>query len=512
MNGNDPVVGDSIGESILGTLQGLLNGTVEVVAGAIGIFITASQTIRVVASGVAAAATRSTIQKVEATYTDVAIPPADLADMVERNVIPGTGLPNIPAIPSDLPSVPVMIPGFDTIAEAAKSGVSPATLAALVTNTGEPYGVIDGLRLLNRNYDLPAVNDAGTGIELADAAAAQAIDMPTYLRALLYSRVNPEFYDDVLKLRQDTLSRADAIELALKQVVSNDVAQRLYAQAGGIPEQFSAMLSATGNTIGPEEAVHLWWWGVQNPDDVLITDTELDQIIAHSRINPEFTDVLKKTARRFLSTYQIHQALVAGTVDVDTAIDWMVGEGYSTAQAQAFANVATSTTTTAVKTLTESIILTDYEGGYYTQAEATTALEAIGWPAEAIPAVLATYDARKVIAMRNAAVTKLQKAFMAYHLSAPQVRSQLASIGIPETAADQYIQVWEVELAAKVETLTAVQIGNFVANGIISAETGLERWEQLGYNATDAQYLLAYYPPPGVQGGSTLPTSDTGLQ
>lgn len=502
----------SVGESILGLLEGLLNGTAEVVAGAIGIFITASQTIRVVASGVAAAATRSTIQKVEATYTDVAIPPDDLADMVERNVIPGTGLPNIPGMPAGLTPPAVMIPGFDTVAEAAKSGVSPATLAAMVTNTGEPYGVMDGLRLLNRNYDLPGITDNGLGQAVSDAAVNEAIGITEYLKALLYSRVNPEFYGDVLLLRQETISTADALELALKAVVSPDVGRRLWAQAGGMPDQFDAMLSATGNTIGPEEAVHLWWWGVQNPDDVLITETELDQIIAHSRINPEFTDVLKKTARRFLSTYQIHQALVAGTVDVATAIDWMVGEGYSTAQAQAFANVATSTTTTAVKALTESIILTDYEGGYFTQAEATTALEAIGWPAAAIPAVLATYDSRKVIAMRNAAVTKLQKAFMAYHLSAPQVRSQMASIGIPETAADQYIQVWEVEQAAKVETLTTVQIGNFVVNGIISPETGLERWEQLGYNATDAQYLLAYYPPPGVQGGSTLPTSDTGLQ
>ena len=77
---------DSLGHTILNAWESAIQGSVEVLTGAIGLVTTARQSIRTVASLVAQAASQSTLNTVMSQFQDVPISPAVLADAVIRNL------------------------------------------------------------------------------------------------------------------------------------------------------------------------------------------------------------------------------------------------------------------------------------------------------------------------------------------------------------------------------------------------------------------------------------------
>jgi len=382
-------------------------------------------------------------------YTDVPLSPADLADMVERNIImPGTGEQ-----------------------EAAKSGMSPANFDLLVKDTGEPYGIEQALNLLRRGL----------------------ITQERFTEVLYYSRVRNEFLPDVLDLAHDTMSQGDAIEAALKEIIPNDQAADLFAKAGGLPDQFNTLLAAAGNPVGVEHAVMMWMHGV-------ISEQELQTIVAHSRINPMFYDVVKTTGLKWLSVIQIELGLKAGTVTPDDATRWLTQDGYPPDQIAAFVMGASAGKTAAHKQLNESQITELYEAGFFTADQASAELQALGYDAGETPWILQLYEEKRKIAMAQAAVNQVRKVYLARRVDDTAATTMLDGLGIDPGARDQYLAVWKVEQESELKELTAAQIGSAFKKGIVDDNGALIRWVEMGYTNADAAILLALYggnPPAG---------------
>lgn len=403
--------------------------------------------------------TRQYVQGLNAVFRSTILTPADVADMVERGIISEA----------------------DGEAEASQSGMDARRFRLLVEDTGEPPGIVQALELLRRGE----------------------VDEAWFRRVVAYSRVRTEYTAALLKLAYAPMSAADAVEAALKQVLPEQDAQRRFVVAGGMAEDFSVLLSAAGNPIGPEAAANLWAHG-------LIDAARLEQVIAHSRINPQFADLVRLTHHKWLTAFQIETALKAGTIHHDQASEWLLADGYPADQVAAFVGALAGPAVQKAKADTEGQVVALYEAQMIDHAAALADLAALGYPKAAAEVVLAAAEARRVNAQQTAAIGKVRAAYLAGRQDDGKVRAELARLGVAGDAVAGFLTAWSIERASTVRELTAAQIGHLLKVGHWTRQKATARWEAMGYTADDAADLAVIYggvpatpapPPPGSARG-----------
>lgn len=479
----------SIGESVLSAFGALANGAVETLATIIGTWETARQSIRTVATGIAAAAMQSTLNTAMAKYQEVPLSPAVLADMSIRNLGAESGI--------------------DLVQEASYSGIDAKRFAALALDTGESYGIVDALRLWHRGTYLtapqlvsgviPGSVQYAPGQSLGTTYGITEGELDT---VIYYSRVRDQFIPDLKQLSWDTMSGADAVNLAVKGIATTELAEQFFLASGGMPEQFQLLYEAAGDSVGVEHAVELHAHGD-------ITTDQLQSVILQSRINPRFYDVALLANRRWLPPYEIKAAVAGGVTSIATATRWMVEMGYPADQAAAFVSGAAAGTVHKAKAETEAMVLAEYEAQIITEAEATKALADLGYTATAIPYLLETYTARRVITMRNAAITRARTAFVDYLITAEQASADLVLLGLPTAAVSQFLTAWTIEQRTNIKRLSAAQVGKLAVDGIIDGVNAVARWVQMGYAPEEADLLLHIYAPGSKATAGTVPSVTT---
>ena len=484
----------NIGEDILAFLQQLITNPVAALSEVFGTITTARQSIRTVASGIASAVTQADINKALSEYPHVPLTPAVLADMSIRQL----------TIPPDASGIDPAL-----VTEAALSGVDPSRFAAMALDTGESYGIDQALALWHRGSFMPApVPNPDTtpgappfiaGGLLGDTYGITEAELD---KVIYYSRVRDQFIGDLKKLSWSSMTGADAVNTLVKGRVDYDLAKAWFEASGGMPEQFDVLYEASGDSIGVEKAVELH-------AHKMISDGQLHDVITQSRINPRFYDVAKITNAHWLAPYQIEKAVAAGVVDGPTAMTWLIEQGYPEDQAAAFAATGLSGTVHSVKAETEGMILADYEAQILSEAEARDALKNLGYQDAAIPFILETFTARRVIAMRNAAITRARAAYIDRLITEAQVRVDLAALGMPTAAVEQFLTAWTIEQSLNVKRLSAAQVGKLAEDGIIDANNAVARWVQMGYAPEEAQLLLYIYQPGSKAKPGTTPAVTT---
>lgn len=499
----------SLFDTVKSTIASVVNLSADDLAKALGLFFAARAAISTVAGQVAQIVTTQAVQKVQAQHLDIPLTPAVLADAVIRNIIPGPGASKKGTLLSGI--------GDNSVEqEAALSGISLDRLNALIADTGESYGIIDALRLYNRGLSMTALeedpNYAATG-NLYKAGASLAttygITEDELKTVIYYSRVRDQFIPDLLKLAKNTLSPADAVEMAVKQIVPDATAEALFEAAGGVKEQFSALVAAAGDSAGIEHAMELYNHG-------LINKTELQQILGLTRINPRFYDLYLPAdgstppmSRRWLSPYEVSEAVKAGTITPDDGLEWMLQAGYPEDQAAAFTTAISTGASASVKRETEGQVVASYTAHMIDAADATTALKALGYTDAAVGFILESATARRIISAQNTAVARVRAGYLLGELTNDQATTELSQLQVPQAAITAYLVDWAVERRTPHEHLTTAQVGKLLEEGYITAETALEKWQAAGYTPGDAALLLYIYPPPAGQ-STTTPTSVPG--
>jgi hypothetical protein len=516
----------SIVTQITDAIGAVVNLSADALAKGVGLWTAARAAVSTVASGVAAAAVQTAINNVNAKYHDAPLTPATLATAIVRNVLPdssgGAGTP-----PSGYPAALYTgVDGHSATVEASYSGIDGNRFAALVGATGMSYGVMDALRLYNRRVNLWSLSpnpDYTPGAPLyvggTDLGSQYGIELPEVYEVIAHSDVRPEYSGDILKLAHDTISPADAVAMAVKEIVGVDVGQNLYAAAGGIPDQYQALVDASGDAAGIEKAVSLWMHGA-------ITFTELVQVLAMSRVNPRFYgfytprpdtaaalapgDGIDESApstwesgwsipanAHYVGAFEIGALVKAGTISAATALTWMLQEGYPQDQAQAYANQG-GTPSDTVKQQTEAMVLDEYAAGMYTEAQATAALENMGYTAASIPIILESAAAKMSLAARDSAVTKVKNSYLHGSISATQAQVDLGELNVPSTAITNYLTAWAVELGTPTAHLPPSEVGWLLERGFLTPAAAVAKWEAMGLGSADASLLLNRYPPNSV--------------
>ena len=473
-------------------------------AQALGLWTAARAAIQTVAAGVAQAATQATVNAANAKYLGQPLSPAQLAVSIVRNVLPDSsgGAGKAPA--GYPPPLYTGVAGNSPTAEAALSGLDGNRFAALVGSTGMCYGVVDALRMYNRNTNLWAMTPGPDVLDRDAALRGRRRPGPAVrhhpgraaTRSLPTRDIRPEYSDQLLKLSRNTISPADAVEMTVKQIVPQEVGQNLYAAAGGIPEQFAALVDAAGDSAGVEKAVELTAHGV-------IDDGQLAQIVGMSRMNHRFyylTQVDAKTGQRplnmkWLAPYEVGEALAAGHVDATTALEWLLDNGYPQDQAAAFVATKSTATVAKVKEETAAQVLKLYGAKLWTSAEATKALGELGYTAAAIAVLLEQAESQAIIAAHNSAVSRVRAAYLVGQITDAKASTDLGELGVPAAAISAFVADWRIEAATPHTHLSAAQVGKLTEEGKLTAEQAQAKWVAMGYSADDAALLLLIYPP-----------------
>jgi hypothetical protein len=503
---------------VLNAVTSIANASAEDIAKVLGAYQAARAAIQTVAAGIAAAASQSTINTANAKYHGVPLSPAVLATGIVRNVLPdssgGAG-----ATPANYP--PPLYSGVDghsATDEAALSGLDGNRFAALVGATGMSYGVIDALRMLNRNANLWALdveNPAGTFPVYAggtDLGTEYGISPQEFAEVVAHSDIRPEYIPDLLKLARNSISPADAVEMVVKQIIDQNTGQNLYAAAGGIPAQFPALVAAAGDSLGPEKLVDLLAHGS-------ISYAQAERALGMSRVNPIFyyayldpaTDGPGPVHNKYLAPYEVGEAVSSGHVDAATALNWLLDEGYNQAQAEAFISAKSTTAVAKVKEETTAQVLKMYGAKLYDQAEATTALTNLGYTTAAVPVLLAQAEASSIIAAHNAAVSRVRASYLVGQITDTQATVALQSLGVATAAINDFISDWHVELTTPTHHLSEATVGKLLKEGYITPEQAQAKWVAMGYSADDAALLLLIYPWPGQEpAGTGIPAATAG--
>jgi hypothetical protein len=369
----------------------------------------------------------------------VPISPADASDMVVRQILTRD----------------------EGATQAAMSGVSGSDFDNLVAITGEPPGPMDLLKLWLRG----------------------AIDKPTLEEAIRYSRIRDDYIAYVEQMAYSQMSPADAIELAVKQIVSNDDAAAYFERGGGLASDFNMLLDGAGNSIGAEAAMGLWNHG-------LIDQAEVERILAHTRINPSFYADAELLRHKFLGVIQIQSMIKAGTVSEADATSWLLADGYEADQVAAFVGAHSSTGGSTAKSETMGLVTSLYTDHLLTATEAEAALLDIGYTTEIADLIVANVDAKRALAQTSAAVGAVRAAYITRRITRLAASGDLDSLGVPADARDQWLTDWDVELSTHVKTLSEAQIVAAVKKSVFTTAEALARLEQLGYSSGDATVLI----------------------
>jgi hypothetical protein len=133
----------------------------------------------------------------------------------------------------------------------------------------------------------------------------------------------------------------------------------------------------------------------------------------------------------------------------------------------------------------------EYQAGILDRATATARLVELGETPATAAAQLSLADYRVVRSSLTAAMTKTRTLYVGWRIDRQQASNELDALGIPATARDRALTIWDAERELNRPDLTPAQIVKAAKKGVLTAAEGLARLLERGYLDADARILLA---------------------
>lgn len=376
--------------------------------------------------------------------------------------------------------------------------MAPDLAASAIVRLRSSFGDMDDIAARNglNAADFEVMRQLAASYPPSSTAIQMArlgiIDQPELSRYLSRDGVAPEIIDKWLQLQHLPLSPAEALEAYIKGFLDEGRAKDYWVKGGMRAEDFDIAKKSVGDAVGVEAGNRLFLHRQ-------ISAQDLDLIIRHSRINPEFEPIAKKLGLHWMSAFEVQRIFSAGGCTIEEATRWLKEDGYPDDQIAAFTRGHTNGKAAAQKEASLSVIETSYEAGMIDRGAAEAAVTNLGYDRGQVGLILDTADARREVQSMNAALAAIRKAFLSGKYSETQASAAMDRIGIHPKARDAYLQDWPVEKAAAVKELTEAQIASLYKKGIISEAYVVKRLQGLGYDDEDIGLLMfgMGFPKPG---------------
>jgi hypothetical protein len=348
---------------------------------------------------------------------------------------------------------------------AARAGVDAEDFQIIIGNTGEPLALESLLEAERRGF----------------------IDKATLDRGIRQSRVRNEWIPTANKLAFSPMSTADAVEAVVQGHLSESAARAKAHQNGLEPGDFAPLLATAGEPLSRTEMEQLFNRG-------LVTRAEVEQALKESRLKPKYTGLAFDLHVRLPEPRQVISALNHGTVSKAEASKILGEYGFSHQTVAMLVATGAAGRVAAHHALTVGEIRQLYSDRIFTPDHARQLLHGLGYDEADATSLLASWDLLAGAAITRQAIGVIRSRYVARVIEDQAAKLDLDALGIPATARDHYLSVWQIERQATVRRLTEAQIVAAHKRGLISGADALSRLGGLGYDDDDAHLLLGVRP------------------
>lgn len=373
-------------------------------------------------------------------------------------------LPNIPLSPAEVALNRLRGGHFKDAGEheASLSGLNAERFAVLVENTGEPISKEEALFLFRRGK-----------LSAGDVE-----------HAIRQSRIRDEWIPAVMDLRYGPPSSSEAINGAVRNLLTDDEARRIVSENGIDPDNYDWLRAAAGRPPGIEQMLHLL-------NRNIVSEAEVVQAIRESDIKDKYIPAILASRRHLMPQEQVIRAVRHGAFTEAEGVERLLMLGFAPEDADALVKLAHTEKTSGERDLSESLVTRGYASGLLTRADAHAHLVELGYDDTEADFVLDVHDAALLHAQHDAAVNRVRGLFLSHRLDATETATALVNLGVPGGQGDELVKLWTIERDANVAELTLAQLDWALKAEWITPEDYLDRLSRRGYTVADATILAA---------------------
>lgn len=354
------------------------------------------------------------------------------------------------------------------VEESGLQGITPERADLLFEISGLPPGIEPAVSALHRGF----------------------IDSDGFAQIVREGHTKTKYTDLLLKLAVPILSPVDAANLRLRGWIDATEAERIGALSGYTAEQMQRLYEMRGRPASPTQGYTAWARGAPGPYGGTFDRGDFDTLIRQSDIRPEYADTLWHNRFAYPSLFQLRNAVQSGGITPERARVILHYERYEDADAEGLVSSWTAGGSTATHELTKAEVVNEYEAGILDRAATVARLEGLGESATTAAALVTLADYRVVRSSLTAAMTKTRTLYVGWKIDRNGASNELDSLGIPATARDRALAVWDHERELNRPELTVAQIVKAAKHEVITAADALGRMLARGYVDADARVIL----------------------
>lgn len=403
------------------------------------------------------------------------LPPADVANAVQQGFMPDDGIlpPTTAPQPDWVESdgafgIPVEQLDIDPSNEAAVHGFDKSRLKILAELVGLPPGeetLLDMWRrgMITEKGYAAGLREGHTKTKWTAALSARFYNLlPTSVLVNLRLRGWIEDADYHARMRKHGYRPSQADD---------------YFHALGRPATALQALKGTrrgGVYDGPTDHIPPWF----------------QHAVRQSDLRNEWMNILWAGRETYPSAFVMRRLVADEAVTPTEAAQLLYENAWPQNLAKASAATWARGTATTAKGMTRADLLTEYEGGFLSEAALTADLEALGYTAAQAARLKTLADARIVRTERAKRIRLIGSRYVAHRITRDRALAELDAAEIDAAAAARVLAEWDVERSLTADALTPAQIKKAYKATIFDRPTAVARLAWKGYDEGDAGIFL----------------------
>jgi hypothetical protein len=372
---------------------------------------------------------------------------APLSQEVANDIWPEHAV--VPNTPEELAAMAVqgVMSEQDAAHEALMSGVNNERFHRLFRVNGDPVAPQEALTLWNRGV----INEDDVN------------------RALLQSRLKPEWVDEFKHLRHQVISAADAAEMVVQGIIGQPEGESFATEDGWDSESFDRFVRLAGNPPGPQDTLSLWNRG-------LMTEQEATLALRQSRLKPEWIETVKQSRIHPVSTAQAVEAVVKQQITRDEGVSIAAENGID---AKGFDLLVKA----AGRPIGIVQALALYNRGYFTRADVEEVVARSNVRTDYTDAVLH-------LAIRYPSLFQIRTLIQNGAIDDAYAISLITDQGYPQKLAEGIVKAAHGEKLQTHKDLTVSEITTLYQGEAISREDAVAMLGDLDYDAKESAFIL----------------------
>jgi hypothetical protein len=306
-------------------------------------------------------------------------------------------------------------------AEGGLQGVTPERQQLRFEASGLPPGIVEGLQMLRRGI----------------------IDESTFATIVREGHTKTKYTGVLTQLRDVVLNANDYVTNAIRGWSDRATMVAGGALTGHTPEQMDLLFQNHGRPLSWHQVFIGLRRGGTYQGDIGGIDPAFLKALRESDIRPEWYNLAWAQRFTYPAAFVLRALVQGGDLTAAEGEQILLFEGWEPTLAKTVTAKWAQGSSAAAKEATASDVLTLYDSGHITQAEAHTELVALGYDAAEAAKKIEVLDARRVSSAKTAAVGDMHGDFKKGRLDAPAVEKGLAALGLEPWAVAAIVQAWQ---------------------------------------------------------------------